>query len=550
MRVLKAYSIEEKVLSLVVGIVICTAFIHGVMSFLKNPGLVASESFYVEGILSERPAVINPLYADLSDANRDLSSLVFSGLTKYDPNLKAFVQDLAELTILEDKKTYRFKLRDNVFWHDGQKLTVDDVYFTYHDLIQNADFQNPVLKANFEGVKITKVDDKTIDFSLRAPNSFFITNFNVGILPMHLLKDVSIADLQNDLFNIKPVGTGPYMVNDPMETLNDGRQRLLLTRFDNYYGTRSKIKNIKILLYPDVQSLLKEINILDLIAKVPRDIIGDIKNDSRFISGIYQLPQYTAVFFNTESAILKKYKVRLALQDSLDKSKLLQILDNKAAINTPLLDLNQLEWSTKVNLEEAKGALFDSGYKAETEKNEIYRVDSKGNNLSLTLLARAYDKGTGLYLENEKVINFLVESWKQIGVDIKVKLEDSSSFQDMLTKRDYDIVLIGQSLGYNNDTYAYWHSSQANESGLNLSNYKSFAADSLIEKVRNTFDNSEREVLLKNLAKVLSEDIPAIFLFRPTYVFAHESKVKGFILENFAYVSDRYSNIGQWCTNC
>jgi peptide/nickel transport system substrate-binding protein len=520
------------------------------VTILKKPSLAASESSFVEGILSERPAVINPLYADLSDANRDISSLVFSGLTKYDPQLKAFVQDVAELTIMEDKKTYRFKLKDNIFWHDGEKLTIDDVYFTYHDLIQNSDFKNPVLKANFDGVKISKVDGQTIDFTIKTPNSFFITNFNVGILPLHILKNVSLENLPYDLFNVKPVGTGPYMVNEQMEYLSDGRQRLLLTRFDKYYGSQSKIKNLKILIYPDVQSLLKEINILDLIAKVPRDIIGDVKNDSRFLLKTFNLPQYTAVFLNNGSSVLKMYKVRLALQKSLDKTKLLELLDNKAPIDSLLLELNQADWVYKVNLDEAKGALFDSGFKASKDVNDPIRKDIKGKSLTLTLLARAYDKGTGLYLENEKVMNFLVESWKNVGIDIVVKLEDEAVFRDMLTKRDYDLVLIGQSLGYNSDTYAYWHSSQANESGLNLSNYKSFAADSLIENIRNTFDYSEREALLKSLGKVLSDDIPAIFLYRPTYIFAYEKKIKGFILENFAYISDRYSNISQWCTNC
>jgi len=119
-----------------------------------------------------------------------------------------------------------------------------------------------------------------------------------------------------------------------------------------------------------------------------------------------------------------------------------------------------------------------------------------------------------------------------------------------LSKRDYDMVLTGQSLGYNYDTFSYWHSSQASSTGLNLSNFGSFAADALIEKIRDTFDPAIKKKLLSDLAKVISQDIPAIFLFRPSYVCASDGKVKGIGLKNMAFVSDRFAHIERWCINC
>ncbi len=551
-RVLWSYSIEEKIISLVLVIISVVAAINGFMDFFKSNNPLENQSgYYSEGILSERPAIINPLYTDYSDANRDLSALIFSGLTRYDSKLKAFVGDLADLTIMEDKKTYLFKIKPNVYWHDYETLTADDVLFTFVDIIQNPDFQNPVLKANFDGVEIVKMDDYTIKFILNNPNSFFITNLNVGILPKHILsKNINVAELPYSSFNVKPVGTGPYMINDAMEIFPDGRQRIILKKFDRYYAESSKIKNIRFTVYPDAESMLKERNVLDVVSKVPKSILADINKESRFVLDTYRIPQYSAVFFNMDTPVLKNFKLRLALQKAIDKDALLKLIDNKERIDTPLLELNQKDWLIKPNLEEAKGALFDSGYKIDSVEKNIYRKDRDGIDLKLNLLVRAYDLGSVQADETTKIVGFLLESWKKMGLRIEINYQPVDIFNSMLENRKYDLVLTGQSLGYNLDTYSYWHSSQANVNGLNVSNYKSFAADSFIERIRSTFDQRQKENLVNQLSSVLSNDIPAIFLYRPLYIYADNNKVKGVNFEGWVYPADRFGNIKDWCIDC
>jgi peptide/nickel transport system substrate-binding protein len=551
LRVIRSYSIEEKVVSVILVVAFLVAGIQSAIEVVKTPGLLFGEGgSYTEGVLSERPVAISPLYIDFSDANRDISGLVFSGLTKYDPDLKSFVGDMADLTVTEDRKTYRFVMKDNLYWHDGTPLTAEDVYFTYHDIIQNPDFQNPILKANFEGVEIKLVDAKTIEFTLTRPNSFFLTNTNVGIVPKHILGEVPVVDLPFDTFNSKPVGSGPYMVESPVENLNDGRQRVVLNVNNTYYGERAKIKIIRFNIYPDADSMAKEKNTLNVIAKVPKDIWDEIDMANRFIFSNYELPQYTALFFNMDSEVLKKDKVRLALQKSVDKAELMKGLQSKTAVDTPLMELNQSDWIYKENLEEAKGALFDSGYKMPKDVAEKYRKDAKGNILKLTLLVRNYPEGTVLAKENTQVAEFFKSSWEKVGVETDVQYEEREAFEARMALHDYDMILTGQNLGYNYDTYSFWHSSQAVEGGLNLSNYRSFAADALIEKIRDTFDSKIKETLLKDLAKEISQDIPAIFLYRPSYTFASDGKVKGMVLKNLAFVSDRFSHMDRWCINC
>lgn len=552
-KVLGSYSLEEKIISLILMIMVVIVGGQGIAQLLKDPTLF-KKNVYIEGFVSEDQILLNPL--DFSEASKDMSSLIFSGLIKYNPKTKSFVDDLAQFTLDENKKVYRFTLKEKIFWHDGEPVTADDVYYTYHDVIQNPAFQSQILKPNFEGIEIKKIDQRTIEFILQEKNSFFITNFNIGILPKHILGKIPVTELASHAFNLNPTGTGPYKVNAPLETLPDGHQRLVLTAFDQYYGKKPKIEEIRFYIYPAMEMLLKEKNIINVISHVSKDLFLQLKDDKRFTFQTYELPQYTAIFMNMNSALLKgeeNRRVRIALQKAIDKNALLKLFSYKTAIDTPLLELNQSEWIYQPNAEEANGALFEwgktKGYSLDKNPKSPYRKDASGKILKLVLLTRIYDEGTILAEENAKLLNFLKEAWKKIGIQIEVQAEPTEAYQERIMKHDYDLLLAGQSLGYNLDTYSYWHPTQA-KGGLNFSNYNSFAASSLIVEIRQTFDQAKKEKLLTELAKNIAKDVPAIFLYRPQYLSASDGKVKNINFSNLAFSSDRFANIDEWCTDC
>ncbi|MFC1748513.1 ABC transporter substrate-binding protein, partial [Pseudomonadota bacterium] len=344
-RVLRTYNIEEKVISIIITILVVVVGVQGIIeAFEKGSFMPGEGGLYIEGILSDKPLVLNPVYSDFSDANREVNSLVFSGLTKYDPEKEAFVGDLAKLTISEDKQVYKFELKTGVSWHDGEPLTIDDVYYTFHDVIQDPEFQNPVLKANFEGVEIKKDDEKTIEFVLEKPNSFFITNLNVGVLPKHILGDLSVPEIAFSDFNASPIGTGPYKVESGVGVETDGRQRVSLESYSEYYGDLPKIEKIRFYIYPYTDFLLKEKSNINIISKVPADTLSELQESGRFTFEGYELPQYTAVFINMDSVVLQKEKVRVALQKAIDKEELMKMFNNKMAVDTPLLSLSQEDW--------------------------------------------------------------------------------------------------------------------------------------------------------------------------------------------------------------
>ena len=504
---------------------------------------------YTEGIVSKNGIQnINPLFIDYNEADREVSRLVFSGLMKYDPEKKAVVDDMANLTINEGKTVYTFTLRNGLKWQDGEPLTINDVYFTFHDVIQSESFQNEILKTNFAGVVVEKMPPDKIKFTLVKPNTFFATNFTVGILPWHKLKDVDPYDLLKAEFNKMPVGSGPYEMSESVESFSGGIMQVILEKNPYYYGDISGIEHVRFIVFPTVQDMLEGSTSVNGIVKISGNYINDFKKNERFKFTPYELPQYTAVFMNMESAILKNKDVRLGLEKSVDKSSIMRLLTDKVVVDVPLMEIKEGDWGYKFDQQAAKEALYGAGYKYGKDDTQHLgiRYDSEGKALELDFIAISYDEGTEQYDETTKIVSFLQKSWEAVGSGVKIEFLPQEMFKERLMKRDYDLALVGHNLGYNFDTYSYWHSTQADPKGQNFSNYKSFQADTLIEDIRSTFDEAKRMTELKSLAQNIIDDIPAIFLYRPIYYYASDGKVSGINMSGVVFPSDRFFGISKW----
>lgn len=548
LKVLKSYDYADALISVFAIAAILLMFVK-MMLFPYGFFHFGEPNIYTEGIISKNGIQnINSLFVDYNDADREISALVFSGLMKYDPDKKAIVDDMASLSINEDKTIYTLILREGLKWHDGLPVTADDVYFTFHDIVMDPSFQNGILKTNFAGVKMEKVDARTIKFTLAKANVFFATNLTVGILPKHILQGVVPYDLLQDQFNKMPIGTGPYMVTDPVQAFPDGRMQVVLTRNPYYYGESSAIDYMRLITYPTMDQLVDEANVVNGVVKVAGKYMNDFENNDRFKLVPYELPQYTAIFINMESEILKDKNIRLALQKAVDKDALVKQFVDKIPVDTPLMDLNQSDWVYKASKDEAIKALVDAGYKYGADDTEHvgirYGKDEKA--LELNLIARAYEDGSDQFEESKTVIGFLQKAWESIGVGIKVEFLPLEAFNERIMSRNYDLLFVGQNLGYNLDTYSYWHSTQADPMGQNFSNYKSFQVDSLIENIRATFDEAKKSDELKKLAEQIKNDIPAVFLYRPKYFYATDGKITGLSMDNVVFPSDRYARISLW----
>src|SRR5262245_42466493 len=164
---------------------------------------------YVEG-LAGNPIYINPVLSQFNEVDKDLVSLLFSGLTRRGAD-GAVEPDLAtRWEVQEDGKVYVFHLREGVKWHDDKPFNADDVIFTVR-MVQDPDFQgSPDLSDFWRGVTAERVDDLTVKFTLKEAFAPLPSYGTLGILPAHIFRDIPPNKLPETPFKDQPVGTGPF----------------------------------------------------------------------------------------------------------------------------------------------------------------------------------------------------------------------------------------------------------------------------------------------------------------------------------------------------
>ncbi len=317
---------------------------------------------YIEGSVGV-PGPLNPWLTVQNDVNRDIVSLVFAGLLRYNPETKRIEDDLATMEVSSDAKTYTLTLKDNLFWQDStdkdpHPVTADDVVFTYRTT-QEPNFPNLILQQNFRGVTIEKIDDRTVRFKLAEPYSFFPSNLTLGLLSERSFQGINPDNLDQIIgLSTSPVGAGPYKIKTVVET--DLSTEVTLERFQRTIPPPYQLDRIVFRIFPDYQSLLSDLHNLDGIRFVPHNDKGEPAVPKHFEGISYTLPQYVALFFNMDHPTLTDQKLRLGLQLGTNKQAIVDTIHEKNIVDTPLLEINQTDWRYHFDADAAQGALYSS----------------------------------------------------------------------------------------------------------------------------------------------------------------------------------------------
>lgn len=550
----KAFNKEEhklfKILStvfVIAAVVFCVAFYLQFSEIIPKKG-----GEYTEGLVGA-PQYINPIFSQVNDIDADLASLVFSGLFKYDPahGLKENIINTWELS--EDQKTYTFKIQKDILWHDEKELTVDDIIFTIKK-IKDPNVKSP-LYVSLVNVEVEKIDDQSFKLTLEEPFAPFLETLVFGILPEHIWKEVDSANFRLAAYNLKPIGNGPYKFASLTKEQNGAIKTYQLERFNDFFDKKPYIKKLNFKFYNTFEQAVQALNNKNIegLSYLPKGYSSKISNHGSFNFHQLQLPQYTALFFNKEkNSILNSNGVRQSLAQALNKDKLVdQILEQEAQkIDSPILpgSLGFTDDAKKYehNPEEVKKQLTNLGWTlkdyetAEDEEEYPFQVRKKGNTyfeLTITTIDQS---------ENVTVAEFIQKAWQSFGIKTNLQILDRQSIQQAISERAYDVLLYSEILSYDPDQYPFWHSSQAKHPGLNLSLYKSAKADKYLEAARKTSDEKTRAENYTAFQKLISEDIPAIFLYSPTYTYPQLKKIKGFDADNIIIPANRFSNITDW----
>lgn len=553
---------------------------------------------YQEGLVG-LPRYVNPLYS-FSDVDSDISLLIFSSLFKYDGNGDLSLDLLKDYSISDDGKEYNLTIRNDIKWHDGEKLTVDDVIFTFQAIL-NPDFRSPWL-AVFQGLKVEKIDDYNFKIILNKPYTGFTELLDFGILPRHLWQNINPATANLAELNLKPIGSGPYKFKSLIKNKSGEIKSYNLQANQLYYKQVPYIKNIVFKFYSNFNALIEALNEneIDGVSYLSPELKSNIIASNSFNFHKLLMSQVNAVFFNpVENEVLADLNLRKALALAIDKEKLVtDSLKNNAIRAKGPLPTNSFAYKEDLNPYafnevEAEKLLEDAGWSLlqidqtdvdELENlpetiNEDKTVESSGEdslkieseiaslenwqelkklteNTKLELMGKWRYKEKDnkrqyliitLTVPNEaislQVSNQIKEYWQKLGIKTIINEMDMEKIRkDVIDNKNFEAILYGEMLGFIPDPYTYWHS----EEKLNISNYKDEDLDKLLEELRVSFKQEEKIIKYHSFQEKINQEVPAIFLYTPFYIYPQNKKIKNLNTSSIVEPRDRLANIFNW----
>jgi peptide/nickel transport system substrate-binding protein len=476
--------------------------------------------------------------------DQELVDLIFDGLTRYNED-GDLVPALAEgWEVSEDRQTITFQLRDDVFWHDGQPVTSEDVTFTY-GLLQDDSFP-PSTKSSalWQGVIIRTVDSNQVVFELPEPYGPFLEATTMAIVPAHILQDVDIVDLTENRFNQVPVGTGPFMVQLGNDWQRTGTLRLIPN--PNYWREGTMLDGIDIRFYADYEEVAEAFRREEIQA------ISNLEGDMAEIGAlpdieIYTSPDstFTQLIFNlseTGSPAVQDAEVRQALAKGLGRDLLvdLAVSGQGLPLEGPYLPSS---WAY------SPGSTTENGYDPAAASVSL---DTTGWILNSANQIR-YKEDRALELRlvfpedpvSRAIAREIARQWGEIGVDAILLAKNAEDLRQSLSEREFDAAILNIEPPGDPDLYDFW-SQEAIVRGQNFSGWNNRWASEALESARQLFNRDERKPFYDAFLRFYNEELPAITLFQNVTSYAISEAIEEVDIGQINSPRERFDSMAQW----
>jgi len=514
----------------------------GIVSYYsKTQAVPKNGGEYIEGIVGQ-PRYLNPMISAYNNTDKDLSRIIYSNLFEYNADGK-LQNDLAEsYEISEDKTTYTVHIRQDVFWHDGEKLTAEDVLFTAK-LISDPNYKIPI-RSNWSGIETNLIDDYTISFKTTSPFVGFLNTLTFGIMPKHLWESIGPEKFALTDLNLNPIGSGPYKFNSFQKDSNGNIISYKLIANPQYYKQKPYISKVTFIFHTE-EDIIDAYNSKEIMGmnSISAQKVSEIKKIQSTNLHKIDVPWYFSVFFNQNKSVPLAYnEVRKALAHATNRQEIVDNVFNGNAQQsfTPFLpsmpgytdDINKFDF----NIDTANKIFEDNDWK---KGDDGIRVK---NDTRVEFNLVVIDQPDLI-----RIAEIIKNQWEAVGARININAFSVFDIQqNHIRPREYDALLFGQGLGGHLDPYPFWHSSMRKDPGLNLSIFESSDIDKLIEDGRIEFDEEKRVSIYQEFQKKLAEEVPAVFLYNPSYLYPVNKSIRGNEIQFMTNPSERFSNIENW----
>ena len=488
--------------------------------------------------------------------------LVYDSLFKYDVDnkLQPSIAE-GEEEISEDGLKATFKLKDNVTFSTGDKLTANDVAFTLKLLadpkydgrygpwvqyIEGYKEYSEGTSEEFSGINV--VDDTTIEFTFMEARADNLDGIKIiGIMSENTFEGYKPGDFEVVKEKVsEPIGSGPYALNK-----FDAKAGTSLEKREDYWGDKDSFGINRIILKAvtettDYQELeAGKIDLLNGVIQATK--VGPATSNDDLTHNAYPRAGMGYITYNAGAGATSDEAVRQALTFAFDRKSFVDSyykcddcvgLDNGVGAYVPTTFQNPVSSMGEVvrgdeelsgletydfDLEKANKILDDAGW----VKGSDGIREKDGQRLEIKILG----------MEEHDILATIIpmwqKNWKEIGVDVKVTLVDFNTVLSKVSKDDskdeWNVFFLANSwtTDTEGDIYSRFHSSQAIDGGDNYGRLKDAELDALLDNAARELDAEKRQEIYKEIAIKLNDLCDVVPVYGNTYFDIYNTKLNG-----------------------
>lgn len=406
---------------------------------------------------------------------------MFEGLVKPDSDGNLIPAVASDYKVSEDKKIYTFTLRENVLFHDGSTVTVEDVKYSI-ERCAGTDGEAPLVAAFANIAEVNTPDEKTVEVVLKEADVDLLASMTAAIIPAANATPETVA-----------IGTGPYrfVSHAPQESF-------VMERFDGYWGEAAHIEKVILKVCANPDAIVMNLNggSIDMMARLTATQVSQLKAEFEVLEGTMNLVQ--ALYLNHAEAPFDDERVRQALCYAIDKQYILDMTSD--GHGTPIGSsmfpafgkyyMPELaEYYTK-DIEKAKALLKEAGY---------------ADGFSFTIQVPSN------YTPHVETAQVLAEELKAINVDAKIELIEWETWvSDVYAGRKFQATVVG--LDASSLTAGAMLLRFNTDNSKNFINYHNPEYDAAYAKAMGTTDDAARTAAFKECQQILTETAANVYI--------------------------------------
>lgn len=468
------------------------------------------------------PQSLDPHVATATNDFRILVN-IYDGLVRFKSGTLQVEPALAESwTISEDGKTYTFKLRQGVKFHDGSAFDAEAVKFNFDRMLdENHPFYNTgpfPLSFNFAAVdKVNAIDPQTVEFKLKEAFAPFLSNlaYPTGLI----VSPAAVKEYGKD-YGRHPSGTGPFKFVEWQSN-----QRVVVERNGDYWNEAPALEAVVFRPITDSNTRVAEMMAggIDVMVEVPPDNIATFQNDPNFAVSEQVGPHVWFSILNTKEGPFKDKAVRQAANYAVNKQGLVDnVLQGTATVSAgPIAPA--FDW-VKTSVEP---------YPYDPEKAKQLLADAKIEDPSLTFYIT--EGGSGM-LDPVTMGAAIQADLEAVGFKVKIETYEWNSFLSRVNPGLEGKADMAEMAWMTNDPdtlpyLALRTAAMPDKGGFNSGYYSNPDLDAILEKARTSTDQAERGKLYGQVQQIVHDDAPWLFVANWKQNAVTRANVQGFTLE-------------------